>query len=35
MLRRINLTEDPIMNRLKKLKVNKASGVDNMFLGYW
>jgi hypothetical protein len=30
MLRRINLTEDAILNRLKKLKVNKASGVDNI-----
>jgi hypothetical protein len=30
MLQRINLTEDAVMNRLKKLKVNKALGVDNI-----
>jgi hypothetical protein len=30
MFGRVNLTGDAIMNRLKKLKVNKASGVDNI-----
>ena len=30
MLKKINLSEEAIMNRLKKLKVNKASGIDNI-----
>ena len=30
MLKKINLSEEAIKNRLKKLKVNKASGIDNI-----